>query len=189
MTPRPKLAGHVMLVLVMGWWPGLPVRAQEGERPFVRVRIEPDTAAMVGEPARLVVDVLTPSWFLSPPQFPTLEVEDSLVVFEERGRNLTERAGSTTWSGIKRFYLIYPMRPGPSTRREHEPHSARGTRAHFSIFFWSLSYRSRQGWTNSPTTTGPSAASTAPASAQRRLLRYASPGKQGPRHVGEGRAR
>ena len=80
--------------------------------PIVRARVEPAGGVMVGEPARVVVDVLTPTWFLSPPQFPTLDVPGALVVFEERGINLNESIGGTSYSGLQRDYLVYPMREG-----------------------------------------------------------------------------
>ena len=80
--------------------------------PIVRARVEPAGGVMVGEPARVVVDVLTPTWFLSPPQFPTLDVPGALVVFEERGINLNESIDGTSYSGLQRDYLVYPMREG-----------------------------------------------------------------------------
>ena len=81
--------------------------------PLVRARLEPASAkVMVGEPARIVLDVLTPTWFLAPPVFPTIEVADALVVFEGRGINLNESIGGAPYAGIQREYLVYPMRPG-----------------------------------------------------------------------------
>lgn len=88
-----------------------PAVAQE-PGPIVRARVEPAGPVMVGEPARIVVDVLTPTWFLSPPRFPTLDVPGALVVFEERGLNLNESIEGTSYSGLQRDYLVYPMREG-----------------------------------------------------------------------------
>lgn len=91
-----------------------PTGAQE-PGPVVRARVEPPDEVMVGEPARVVVDVLTPTWFLAPPQFPTLDVPGALVVFEEHGVNLNESIEGTSYSGLQRDYLVYPMREGPFT--------------------------------------------------------------------------
>lgn len=90
----------------------LAAPAQETETPRVRARIEPERAVLVGEPARLLVDVLTPTWFLSAPQLPDLEVEGALVRLEERGLNLSERVDGATWTGVRRTYVVTPMRRG-----------------------------------------------------------------------------
>ena len=88
-----------------------PAAAQEPGA-IVRAHVEPAGGVMVGEPARVVIDVLTPTWFLSPPQFPALDVPGALVVFQERGVNLNESIEGTSYSGIQREYLVYPMREG-----------------------------------------------------------------------------
>lgn len=89
------------------------VAPADAASPLVRARLEPASAkVMVGEPARIVLDVLTPTWFLAPPVFPTIEVTDALVVFEERGININESIGGAPYAGIQREYLVYPMRPG-----------------------------------------------------------------------------
>jgi hypothetical protein len=88
------------------------VAAAEDAGPLVRARVEPAGSVMVGEPVRLVVDVLTPTWFLAPPQFPTLEVPDAIVLFQERGLNLNESIAGTSYSGLQREYIVIPMRAG-----------------------------------------------------------------------------
>lgn len=88
--------------------------AQDAQ-PFVRAGLQPDGPVMVGERATLVVDVFVPTWFTSAPSFPEIEVDDAMVIFEERGTNLNERVGTASFAGQRRSYLIYPMRPGALT--------------------------------------------------------------------------
>lgn len=89
------------------------ITVAEAAAPLVRERLEPAGAKVkVGEPARIVVDVLTPTWFLAPPKLPMIEVADALMLFEERGANLNESIGGAPFAGIQREYLVYPMRPG-----------------------------------------------------------------------------
>jgi len=102
--------GIAILLLVVTVLPA----AAQGPAPLVRARIEP-AAVTVGEPAHVVVDVLTPTWFLEPPRFPTLDVADAVVLFQERGANLSEAIAGSTYSGIQREYLVVPMREGRFT--------------------------------------------------------------------------
>ena len=88
--------------------------AQDAQ-PFVRARLEPGGPVIVGEKVTLVVDVFVPTWFTSAPSFPEIEVDDAMVIFEERGTNLNERVGTASFAGQRRSYLIYPMRPGALT--------------------------------------------------------------------------
>jgi len=88
-----------------------PLKVQGEDRPLVRARVEP-RVVMVGEPAKMVVDVLVPTWMTGAPQFPEIEIPDAIVIFLERsGHNLSERLGGETWAGLRREYLIYPIRP------------------------------------------------------------------------------
>jgi hypothetical protein len=105
--PSAGSSGALLLLLSVA-----PVMAEEAPLPLVRARVEPVAAVMVGEPVRVVVDVLTPTWFPEPPRFPTLDVKDAFVLFQERGINLTESIGDTSYSGLQKEYLVYPMREG-----------------------------------------------------------------------------
>ena len=61
---------------------------------------------------KVVVEVLVPTWFTGAPRFPTLDVDDAITLFDDRGVNLTERIEGATWAGQSRQYHIYPQRPG-----------------------------------------------------------------------------
>jgi len=89
-----------------------PVAAQEDGNPFARVRLDPGPSVTVGQPLRIIVEVLVPSYFTGGPRFATLDVPDALTLFEDRGTNFTERFGRTTFAGQSRSYVIYPQRPG-----------------------------------------------------------------------------
>ncbi len=91
----------------------VPASAQdESQLPVARASVTPGEAVTVGQPVTVEVEVLVPTFFRNAPRFPDLDVADALVVFNDRGRNLTERRGGRTWAGQSRSYTIYPQRPG-----------------------------------------------------------------------------
>ena len=89
-----------------------PIAAQEDDRPFARVRLDPGPSVTVGQPLRIIVEVLVPSYFTGGPRFSALNVPDALTLFEDRGTNFTERFGREAFAGQSRSYVIYPQRPG-----------------------------------------------------------------------------
>jgi len=89
-----------------------PIAAQQDGRPFARTRLDPGPTVTVGQPLRIIVEVLVPSYFTGGPRFATLDVPDALTLFEDRGTNFSERLGRTTFAGQSRSYVIYPQRPG-----------------------------------------------------------------------------
>ncbi len=94
------------LILVLFWLAMAPVMAQE---PIVRVAITPATIS-VGEPVRLQVTVLVPTWFPRPPIFPSFEVANAIVRLPPNSsRPTSERIGRDTWSGIVRNYQVFPL--------------------------------------------------------------------------------
>ncbi|MCZ6681355.1 MAG: hypothetical protein O7E52_29425 [Candidatus Poribacteria bacterium] len=83
-----------------------------GQRPLLRVRLEPQATVMVGQPVKLTVEILVPTWFTRAPEFPQLEIPGALAILpDERPVNLSERIDGATWSGMSRSYLIYPQEP------------------------------------------------------------------------------
>jgi hypothetical protein len=89
-----------------------PAVARAAAPPQVHTSIYPK-AVTVGQPVALTVDVFVPNYFTGAPRFPTLEVKDAVVVFqEEGGTNLSEAMGDITYAGQRRSYLIYPQREG-----------------------------------------------------------------------------
>ncbi len=83
--------------------------AQEPADPIVRVSLEPEIVN-VGEAAELRITVLAPTWFPSPPEFPSFEVPNALVRLPPNSSRATsERIGRDTWSGVTRRYEVYPL--------------------------------------------------------------------------------
>ena len=94
------------LILVLFGLVMNPVMAQE---PIVRVTVTPETIS-VGEPVRLQVTVLVPTWFPRPPEFPSFELANAIVRLPPNSsRPTSERIGRDTWSGIVRNYQVFPL--------------------------------------------------------------------------------
>ena len=103
-----RLVGFGALALLVA----APLRAQDGGRPFARARLTPGRTVTVGQPLRITVEVLVPSYFTGGPRFSTLDVPDALTLFEDRGTNFSERVGRVTFAAQSRSYVVYPQRPG-----------------------------------------------------------------------------
>ena len=63
---------------------------------------------------RLAVEVLVPTFFRGPVQFPEeIEMPDAIVrLTPGSSTNLNERIDGASWAGIRRTYRVYPIRPG-----------------------------------------------------------------------------
>lgn len=110
-----KLLVAILLLLV----PSLACPAE----PLARASVEDNGKIVPGQQVRVDVDVLTPDFFTSPPQFPLFDIPDALVTLpEERSQNLTETIDGTQYSGIRKAYLVVPQMSGtfvvPETRIE-----------------------------------------------------------------------
>ena len=100
--------GIVALLFVLVY--GLSARAQA---PVVHARLEPATGITVGQPVRLVVEVLVPNYFTGSPDFPEFEIENAIVVLpQERAQNANEHINGMTYAGIIQTYTLYPQQPG-----------------------------------------------------------------------------
>ena len=88
------------------------VLAQDAAGPFVRSSLDPGGPVTVGEPVRLVVEEFTPTWFPRAPDFPTLRVENAIVIPAGRTTNINQRIQGQSWAGIRRAYTIYPQVQG-----------------------------------------------------------------------------
>jgi len=82
-------------------------------RPIARASLEPGPAVTVGQPLRILIEVLVPSFFTGAPLYPDVELQDALVLFVFTGVNFTERIDGVSWAGQRREYHVYPQRPGP----------------------------------------------------------------------------
>ncbi len=73
----------------------------------------PETEAIPGQPLRLRLTVLVPTFMPQPPVWPSMETSNVLVRLPERSTTpISKRIGGATWSGIMRSYQLSPMVPG-----------------------------------------------------------------------------
>ena len=87
----------------------LDVSAQEAPRPFAKIEIEPNSV-IVGQPARLRVTVLVPTWFSKPAVYPSFELPNLITRLPPNSSfPTTERINGQNWSGIVRDYVLYPQ--------------------------------------------------------------------------------
>jgi hypothetical protein len=83
------------------------------QAPVVRAKLEPASGILVGQPVRLVVEVLVPNYFTGSPDFSEFEIENAIVVLpQERPLNSSQRINGTTYAGISETYTVYPQQPG-----------------------------------------------------------------------------
>lgn len=83
------------------------------QEPFVRTKLVPTSGIIVGQPVRLIVEVLVPNYFTGSPDFPEFELENAIVVLpRETPQNSNEQIGGKTYAGITETYTLYPQQPG-----------------------------------------------------------------------------
>lgn len=83
--------------------------ASAQETPIVTVEVTP-AEILVGESAQLRVTVLVPTWFPSPPVFPSFELSNAITRLPpDSSFPTSQRVGRDTWSGIVRNYRVYPL--------------------------------------------------------------------------------
>lgn len=86
--------------------------AEEGPRTMVRAHLEPAGRVVVGQPVKLVVDVLVTTWFTGAPEFPVFDLPGALVIrSDEQAPHLTEQIDGVTWFGLTQIYIVTPMEP------------------------------------------------------------------------------
>jgi hypothetical protein len=88
-----------------------------GQAPIARVELRDAEPVMVSAGARLSVDVLVPTFFNGPIQFPDeIELSGAIVILAPGSSvNLSERIDGTQWAGNRRTYRVYPLQPGTVT--------------------------------------------------------------------------
>ena len=85
------------------------IGAHAAETPVVSVEVSPESVT-VGESIRLRVTVLGPTWFPSPPRFPSFEVTNALVRLPpDSSYPTSQRIDGETWSGVIRNYEVIPL--------------------------------------------------------------------------------
>jgi hypothetical protein len=102
------MIARLSLLFVMAMVPHL-ARGQNPQ-PEVHVSIEP-ARVVVGQPARLRVEVLAPNYMTAPPDLPDFQVRNA-VTRPLQSINLSERRGETTYAGVRFEFALYPQEPG-----------------------------------------------------------------------------
>lgn len=83
--------------------------AQDIQRAIVRAEIEPQSGTL-GQPLRLRVTVLVPTWFVKPSIYPAFELPNAVTRLpSDSSFNITERRAGENWAGIVRDYVVYPQ--------------------------------------------------------------------------------
>ncbi len=78
--------------------------------PILRVTLEPKRV-VVGQPVTLRIELLAPNYFTAPPEFPDVQVRNT--VSRSLGNiNLTEQKDGVTYAGIRHEVAIHPQEAG-----------------------------------------------------------------------------
>jgi hypothetical protein len=89
------------------------VEALAQGHPFVRVKLVPAGSVVVGQPLKLIVDVMVPNFFTGAPGFPELELNNALVILsQDTPQNINEQIAGISYAGISQFYTVYPEAAG-----------------------------------------------------------------------------
>ena len=104
-------------VLLVGGTPGGAQTAAElidSKHVMIRHRLEPQEPVYVGQPVRLWVEVMTRTWFLEAPRYPSsLEIRHAIVIPPEAfGVNASERIDGQTYAVQGRSFTVFPQTPG-----------------------------------------------------------------------------
>ena len=86
--------------------------AQAPARPVVRAVLSPAGTVTLGEPVALVVEILVPTFFMSAPQLPSIELPNAAASLEDASEHTTETVNGEQWTGIRRRYRIVAQAPG-----------------------------------------------------------------------------
>ncbi len=87
-----------------------PAAADPAPRIMARAHLEPAGPVVAGSEVKLVVDLLTTTWFTEAPNWPLFTVADAIVNLpDEQADNLSEDIGGTRWFGVSRAYRIAPQ--------------------------------------------------------------------------------
>jgi hypothetical protein len=101
-------------VLIVAWLGAagvsLPAAADPAPRTLVRAHLEPAGPVVAGSEVKLVVDLLTTSWFTEAPNWPLFTLADAIVSLpDEQADNLSEEIDGVRWFGVSRAYRIAPQ--------------------------------------------------------------------------------
>ncbi|MEZ0601989.1 BatD family protein [Paraburkholderia sp. IW21] len=105
-------AVFVRLLLIVTWLGSASAAAFADPAPQTRVRahLEPAGPVVAGSEVKLVVDLLTTTWFTEAPNWPLFTVADAIVSLpDEQADNLSEEIDGVHWFGVSRAYRIAPQ--------------------------------------------------------------------------------
>jgi hypothetical protein len=100
---------------VLLWWFAVCTAAIAADAPqvMVQTQLQPPGPAVAGQQVRLVVTVLTTTWFLHAPEFPELTAPNAMITLpDEHPDNLNQTIGAQQWFGLSRAYLVTPSGAG-----------------------------------------------------------------------------
>lgn len=87
--------------------------ADDAPRTLVRAHLEPAGNVIAGTDVKLVVDLLTTTFFTDAPDWPTFDVPRAVVSLpDEQATNLSETIDGVRWFGVSRAYRIAPQAAG-----------------------------------------------------------------------------
>ncbi|MFM0040694.1 hypothetical protein [Paraburkholderia sediminicola] len=107
-------AVFLRFLLVIAWLGAAcvstPAFADPAPRTMVRAHLEPAGPVVAGSEVKLVVDLLTTTWFTEAPNWPLFTIADAIVSLpDEQADNLSEDIGGVRWFGVSRAYRIAPQ--------------------------------------------------------------------------------
>ncbi len=92
---------------------GLAPRVDAAGKPIVRVVVQAHGPVLVGQQVTVTVQVLVPNYFLSAPDFPTLDMDDAIVTMpDEVLPHLSETIAGDSYVGVQKNYVIAPQQEG-----------------------------------------------------------------------------
>lgn len=101
------------LVYALLLWVVSAAAASDAPRVMVQTALQPPGPVVAGQQVRLVVTVLTTTWFLHAPEFPELSVPNAVITLpDERAVNLNQTMDGVQWFGLSRAYLVTPAGTG-----------------------------------------------------------------------------
>ena len=86
--------------------------AQAPARPVVRASLDRAGKVTLGEPVSLVVEILVPTFFMSAPSLPSIDVPNAAATLEDASEHTTETIDGAQWAGIRRRYRIVAQAAG-----------------------------------------------------------------------------
>lgn len=87
--------------------------ADDAPRTMLRAHLEPAGPVVAGSVVKLVVDVLTTTYFSDAPDWPLFDLHDAFVTLPDEGaQNLNETIDGVHWFGVSREYRIVPRTAG-----------------------------------------------------------------------------